>query len=234
MIFVSAFIFFVRRRGVAGCGSSSGIAGVSSNGIGTSQSAAGLPSNFCILQWHRHMANQVPSGSWFCLLAVFEFVMLVLGCHNVIYFNHATFVLTTVLYGNDGNAWYMENVCLGAYVRNLGCLVYVQKLSEDGIQVEMLKDVQDISFSGVYQKSVADSTLGVCLSMLVGELLDGPGRCGLDMEAMSVLQPFAYRSNRKIICDCFLANSGRMLWLHVIDSDTSREQLWWGIWEELV
>ena len=59
---------------------------------------------FGILAVGPHMANQVPSVVGFVINSVCIFVMLVLGCHNVIYFNHATFVLTyLLLYGNDVN-----------------------------------------------------------------------------------------------------------------------------------
>ena len=94
-------------------------------GFETSQSVWVMIGIFGILAVGPHMANQVPSVVGFVINSVCIFVMLVLGCHNVIYFNHATFVLTyLLLYGNDVNGVVYGKRVLGLMLGGIWAVSY--------------------------------------------------------------------------------------------------------------
>ena len=173
VIFVSVFTsLFGEENGVAGVGVLLALLAFRQVNLGfeTSQSVWVMIGIFGILAVGPHMANQVPSVVGFVINSVCIFVMLVLGCHNVIYFNHATFVLTyLLLYGNDVNGVVYGKRVLGLMLGGIWVALCMYRNHRKTECKRRLKDVLQ-EFCGVYQKSVADQ------AGFRGMLVDACGR----------------------------------------------------------
>lgn len=204
VVFVSIFTaLFGDENGVAGVGVLLALLAFRQVNLGfeTSQSVWVLIGIFGILAVGPHMANQVPPVVGFLINSICIFVMLVLGCHNVIYFNHATFVLTyLLLYGNDvSGPSYMRRV----FGLMLGGIWVALCMYRNHRKTECKRSLGDVlrefcleSTRSQWQIKLA---LGVCLSILAGELLGLPRSMWIGIAAMSVLQPFDTDRKTKMV-----------------------------------
>ena len=204
VIFVSVFTsLFGEENGVAGVGVLLALLAFRQVNLGfeTSQSVWVMIGIFGILAVGPHMANQVPSVVGFVINSVCIFVMLVLGCHNVIYCNHATFVLTyLLLYGNDVNGVVYGKRVLGLMLGGIWVALCMYRNHRKTECKRRLKDVlQEFCLESTRSQWQIKLALGVCLSMLVGELLGLPRSMWIGIAAMSVLQPFDTDRKTKMI-----------------------------------
>ena len=92
-------------------------------GIKTTHGLFSIMGIFAILMAGPRLANILPPFGAFAINAVSIFLLMILGCHNVIMYNHSTFVLGyLLLYGYDvtGQAYQMR--LIGLLVGMLICM----------------------------------------------------------------------------------------------------------------
>lgn len=204
VVFVSIFTgIFGKENGVAGVGVLLALLAFRQVDLGfcPSQSAWVMLGIFGILAVGPHMANQVPSAAGFLINSISIFLMLLLGCHNVLYFNHATFVLTyLLLYGNDVSGIAYAKRVTGLMVGGLWVALCMYRNHRKAECKRSLKDVlKEFCLESTRSRWQIKMALGVCLSMLVGELVGLPRSMWIGIAAMSVLQPFDKDRKTKMI-----------------------------------
>lgn len=195
VVFVSGFTYvFGEENGVAGVGVLLALLAFRQVHLGfmPAQSFWVMLGIFAILAIGPHAANQVPMGIACLINIACIFMMLVLGCHNVLYFNHATFLLAyLLLYGNDVTGELYIKRVIGVLLGGLwvALLMYRKHRKAECRRsfVDVLKEFCLESTRSQWQLKLA---LGVCLSMLAGEWIGLPRSMWIGIAAMSILQPF--------------------------------------------
>ena len=156
------------------------------------QSAWVLMGIFALLAVVPHWANQVSPLGGFVINSSCILIFLILGCHNVILFNHATILLSyLLLYGNDveGTAYYFRVVGLLAGGGLVSLCFYFKHRKQP--QKRTVADVfREFKLDSTRSRWQVKLTLGISLSMLMGQLLGIPRTMWIGIAAMSVLQPF--------------------------------------------
>ncbi len=147
---------------------------------------------FIILAVGPRLANSGGLGFQFLVNLVSIFLLMILGCHNVIFFNQSTLVLGyLLLFGYDvtGNAYRMRlyAILVGAimtiivYYRNHRKKQYKRTL------VDLIKEFHVFSTRARWQIAI---TMGVSLIILITGILDFPRTMWAGIATMSVIQPF--------------------------------------------
>lgn len=161
-------------------------------GMKMSGSLASLAIIFGILALGPRLANAAGLLGELAINTFCIFVLLLLGCHNVMMANHSTLVLGyLLLYGYDitGNAYLMRLAAIGTGAVLTGLVFYRnhRKLSYKRTLGDVLREFSIHSLRSRWQLTV---TFGVSTAVFLGGLFHIPRTMWIGIAAMSVLLPF--------------------------------------------
>lgn len=147
---------------------------------------------FGILAIGPKVSNLVPVGWAFFINIICIFLLMILGSHNVVMFNHSTLVLSYLLlqgYDVSGHTYKMR--LLGLLV---GAIITSSILYHNHRKIKYkrsLKNIfQEFSLSSTRTRWQLRMTLGVSSVLLIANLLGLPKAYWLGIAAMSVTFPF--------------------------------------------
>lgn len=148
---------------------------------------------FTILAIGPKVSNLLPAGWAFCANVIFIMLLMVLGCHNVIMFNHSTLVLAyLMLQGYD--------VSGAAYIRRLTGLLIGAIITAAVFYRNHRKNTYKRTFSSLFKEFDLSSArtrwqlrfaLTISSVMLIATLLNLPKAMWIGIAAMSVCVPFS-------------------------------------------
>lgn len=147
---------------------------------------------FGILAIGPKLANLVPMGWAFCINVICILLLMILGSHNVIMFNHSTFVLSYLLlqgYDVSGDAYKMRLIGLfaGAVITSIILYHNHRKI----IYKRSLKSLfQEFNLSSTRTHWQLCLTFGVSSVLLIASILGVPKAYWMGIAAMSVTMPF--------------------------------------------
>lgn len=155
---------------------------------------------FIILAFGPRLANSGGFVLQFVVNLGSIFLLMLLGCHNVIFFNQSTLVLGyLLLFGYDvtGSAYRMRllSIFIGAVMT---ILVYYHNHRNKQYKrtlLDLIKEFHIHSTRGRWQLAI---TLGVSLIIFVTGLLGFPRTMWVGIAAMSVIQPFHSDMNHRV------------------------------------
>ena len=161
-------------------------------GIRTSHGLICIGLIFGVLIAGPRLSNMLPPGYAFLANCIFIMILMVLGCHNVVMFNHSTLLLCyLLLYGYDvtGDLYIQRLIAMGigaaatliVYYRNHRKKVYKRSLGD------IFKEFDIHSLRTRWQITMV---FGVTTAMLIAGLLHVPRRMWIGIAAMSILVPF--------------------------------------------
>ena len=161
-------------------------------GIRTSHGLICIGLIFGVLIAGPRLSNMLPPGYAFFANCIFIMILMVLGCHNVVMFNHSTLLLCyLLLYGYDvtGDLYIQRLIAMGigaaatliVYYRNHRKKVYKRSLGD------IFKEFDIHSLRTRWQITMV---FGVTTAMLIAGLLHVPRRMWIGIAAMSILVPF--------------------------------------------
>lgn len=159
---------------------------------------------FAVMAFGPHLANVAGPFPGFFIHAACIFLLMVLGCHNVIMSNHSTFVLGyLLLFGYDvsGKAYFLRvaGMAVGAVFTGIIYWRNHRKRTYKRTVLQVFKEFRLFSARSRWQLLI---TLGVSSSILLAQLLSLPRPMWVGIAAMSVLLPFqndlSYRVRRRI------------------------------------
>lgn len=161
-------------------------------GIRTSHSVFCMFIIFGILAIGPKVSNLVPIGWAFCINIICIFLLMILGSHNVVMFNHSTLVLSYLLlqgYDVSGHTYKMRllGLLVGAIITSFILYHNHRKIKYK----RSLKNIfQEFSLSSTRTRWQLRMTLGVSSVLLIANLLGLPKAYWLGIAAMSVTFPF--------------------------------------------
>lgn len=161
-------------------------------GIRTSHSVFCMFIIFGILATGPKISNLVPVGWAFCINIICIFLLMILGSHNVVMFNHSTLVLSYLLlqgYDVNGHAYKMRllGLLVGAIITSFILYSNHRKIKYK----RNLKNIfQEFSISSTRTRWQLRMSLGVSSVLLIANLLGLPKAYWLGIAAMSVTFPF--------------------------------------------
>ena len=169
-------------------------------GIRVPHAVGALAAIFAVFAFLPRLANAVPSGLAFFVHLTAVFVLVLLGCHNVILFNQAVLVLGyLLLFGYDvTGASYARRLLALAVGFVLTSLVYVRSHRRRTYKrgfADLLKEFNLHSARGRWQVSMA---LGVSGALLLAALLGLPRTMWAGIACMSVIVPFRSDVKRRV------------------------------------
>lgn len=185
-------------------------------GIRVSHSIGTIFLVFAILAAGPKVSNLLPAGWAFCANAVFLMLLLVLGCHNVIMYNHATLALSYLLllgYDVSGELYAkrLAGLLAGAL---LTAAVFYHNHSKTTYKRTFKSLFQEFNLSSARTRWQLRFALTISSTLLLASLLHFPKVMWAGIAAMSVCVPFRndinYRAGRRILgnlggCLLFLA-----------------------------
>ena len=138
------------------------------------------------------LSNMLPAGWAFCTNTVFIMLLMVLGCHNVIMFNHSTLVLAYLLlqgYDVTGEAFNhrLEGLLAGAV---LTAAVYYRNHRKKVYKRTFKNLFQEFDISSARTQWQLRFTFTVSSAMFLASLLHMPKTMWAGIAAMSVCVPF--------------------------------------------
>ncbi len=147
---------------------------------------------FVILTVGPRLANSGGLVFQFCVNLGSIFLLMLLGCHNVVFFNQSTIVLGyLLLFGYDvtGHAYSMRiyAILVGAIMTILVYYHNHRKKQYKRTLLDLIKEFHIYSTRARWQLTI---TIGVSLSILLAGVLDFPRTMWAGIATMSVIQPF--------------------------------------------
>lgn len=182
-------------------------------GIRTSHGMLVICILFGIMTFGSRLTNMVSPVPAFLLNLCFIFGIMLFGCHNIIMYNHSTFVLCYLLlqgYDVSGKA-YQERV-IGLMLGMVACvIIFYAKHRKQHMKRTFPDLFREFDISSTRTQWYLRLTLGVSSAMLIVSLLHLPRAMWAGIAAMSVLAPFSsdcnYRTKRRgpfNIIGCFV------------------------------
>lgn len=173
-------------------------------GIKTTHGIGVIGLIFGILTVGPRLSNILPPGLSFIVNAVCIFTILILSCHNVIMFNHSTYVLSYLLlqgYDVTGDAYLMRIAALTG--GGILCAVVFYKNQKDRVHKRSFPHLfYEFNLQGARSRWYIKFTLGVSSVLLIAELIGLPRAMWAGIATMSTLLPFTedsvYRIKRRI------------------------------------
>ena len=161
-------------------------------GIKTTHGLFSIMGIFVILMAGPRLANTLPPFGAFAINAVSIFLLMILGCHNVIMYNHSTFVLGyLLLYGYDvtGQAYQMR--LIGLLVGMLICMAVFYKNQKNRPYRRTFLDLfREFDIHSARNQWYVKLTFIVSSAMLIVTLLGLPRAMWAGIACMSVCLPF--------------------------------------------
>ncbi len=162
-------------------------------GIKTTHGLFSIMGIFAILMAGPRLANILPPFGAFAINAVSIFLLMIMGCHNVIMYNHSTFVLGyLLLYGYDvtGQAYQMR--LIGLLVGMLICMAVFYKNQKNRPYRRTFLDLfQEFDIHSARNQWYVKLTFIVSSAMLIVTLLGLPRAMWAGIACMSVCLPFS-------------------------------------------
>lgn len=138
------------------------------------------------------MANLVPAGYAFGINLICIMLLMILGSHNVVMFNHSTFVLSYLLlqgYDVSGDAY--KKRLLGLFVGAVITSVILYRNHRKITYKRSLKDLfEEFDLSSTRTRWQIRLTFGVSSALLIASVLGVPKGYWMGIAAMSVIMPF--------------------------------------------
>ena len=147
---------------------------------------------FGILAAGPKLSNLLPTGWAFCTNFIFILLLVILGCHNVIMYNHSTLVLAyLLLQGYDvGGVAYSKRLAglfVGAVIT---AAVFYHNHRKQEYKRTFKSLFQEFNLSSARTKWQLRLALTISSAMLIASLLDIPKPMWIGIAAMSVCVPF--------------------------------------------
>ena len=169
-------------------------------GIKVKDSMISLAIIYLVLMFGPHLANMVHPVLGMFINGICIFVMVFLGCHNILMCNHATFLISYfLLWGNDvsGRAYTMR--LIGLLVGGILTIAVFYFKHKTRTYKRDLKDVfkefHPYSVRGSWQIRI---TVGVALAVCISQLLGFPRPMWIAFVTMSVLQPMPADTPKRV------------------------------------
>lgn len=161
-------------------------------GIQTKHGLISIAGIFIILMAGPRLANVMPAFGSFAVNAVSIFLLMILGCHNVIMYNHSTFVLGyLLLYGYDVNGDAYRMRVIGLLVGMLLCMAVFYKNQKNRPYRRTFLDLfREFDIRSARNLWYIKLTLIVSSAMLMVTLLGLPRAMWAGIACMSVCLPF--------------------------------------------
>lgn len=162
-------------------------------GIRTSHGVVDILIVFGILMAGPKISNMLPAGWAFCTNLIFIMFLLILGCHNVIMFNHATLVLSYLLllgYDVSREAFHKRLFGLSAGAV-LTAVIFYHKHRKQTYKRTFSSLFKEFDLSSARTKWQIRFTFTVSIVLLLGTLLNIPKTMWMGIAAMSVCVPFS-------------------------------------------
>lgn len=161
-------------------------------GIRASHGTLSILAVFGILAIGPKISNLVPTGWAFCTNVICILLLMILGCHNVIMFNHSTLVLAYLLlqgYDVSGDTFKMRLIGLSIGGLLTACIFY--RNHRNITYKRSFKSLfQEFDLSSARTRWQLRLTLGISTIMLIASLLGIPKAMWTGIAAMSVFVPF--------------------------------------------
>lgn len=147
---------------------------------------------FLILAFGPRLANSTGAAAGLLINGICIFVLMFLGCHNVVLANHSTLVLGyLLLYGYDVSGtlyvWRLAGIVLGAALTGI---VYYRNHRKKQYKREMKSLFEEFRLDSTRTRWQMTVTLGVASALFIGEVLNIPRSMWIGIAAMSVIVPF--------------------------------------------
>lgn len=161
-------------------------------GIRTSHGLISIAGIFAILMTGPRMANMLPPVGAFLVNAVCILLLMILGCHNVIMYNHSTFVLGyLLLYGYDVTGAQYRYRLIGLAVGMVICMaVFYYRQKDRPYRRTFLDLFREFDVHSVRSRWYIKLTFIVSSAMLIVSLLGLPRAMWAGIACMSVCLPF--------------------------------------------
>ena len=161
-------------------------------GIRTPHAMGALAIMFAILTFGPRLANDGGLAQEFLVNTVCILAQMVLGCHNVVMFNHSTLLLSyLLLYGYDvtGALYIQRLIAMG--IGAAATLIVYYRNHRKKVYTRSLKDIfREFDVRSLRTRWQITMVFGVTTAMLIAGLLHVPRRMWIGIAAMSILVPF--------------------------------------------
>ena len=161
-------------------------------GIRTTHGLLSIAGIFGILMAGPRLANIVPPLAAFAVNAVCILLLMILGCHNVIMYNHSTFVLGyLLLLGYDVTGKEYTFRVIGLLVGMVICMIVFYKNQRNRAYRRTFLDLfREFDLKSARSRWYVKLTLIVSSAMLIVSLLGLPRAMWAGIASMSVCLPF--------------------------------------------
>ena len=147
---------------------------------------------FVILAVGPGLSNQLPAGWAFLANVVFIMLLLLLGCHNVIMYNHSTLVLAyLLLQGYDVSGEAYNKRLVGLLVGGvITAVVFYHNHRKQKYKRTFISIFKEFNLSSARTRWQLRFTLTISSAMLIASLLGIPKAMWIGIAVMSVCVPF--------------------------------------------
>ncbi len=161
-------------------------------GIRVSHGTCNILMVFGMLAVGPKLTNLLPAGWAFCINVIFIMLILLLGCHNVIMFNHSTLVLAYLLlqgYDVSGESYHKRllGLLIGAV---LTAAVYYRNHRKKTYKRTFKSLFLEFDLSSARTQWQLRLTLTISSALLIASLLGIPKAMWIGIAVMSVCVPF--------------------------------------------
>lgn len=161
-------------------------------GIRVSHGTCNILMVFGMLAVGPKLTNLLPAGWAFCVNVIFIMLILLLGCHNVIMFNHSTLVLAYLLlqgYDVSGESYHKRlfGLLVGAV---LTAAVYYRNHRKKTYKRTFKSLFLEFDLSSARTQWQLRLTLTISSALLIASLLGIPKAMWIGIAVMSVCVPF--------------------------------------------
>lgn len=161
-------------------------------GIRTTHGIGAIIGIFSILMIGPRITNMLPQFPAFCINLICIMLLMILGCHNVIMYNHSTFVLGYLLlqgYDVVGKAYVLRIV--GLFVGMILCIAIFYKNQKNRPYRRTFLDLfKEFNLNSARNRWYMKLTFIVSSAMLIMNLLGLPRAMWIGIACMSVCLPF--------------------------------------------
>ena len=156
------------------------------------QSAFTLFGVFCIFMVGPYTANLVGPISRSIINFIFIMTILILTCHNEVLSNQSILILSyLILYGyetNDMNVLINRVIALALGGIIVASIFYIKQRNVK-FENKFSDIIRDVNLSNDRTKWQLKLAVGICSSMLIGDLLHFPKTMWIGIACMSIIQP---------------------------------------------
>lgn len=169
-------------------------------GIKTSHGLISIMGIYAILIAGPRVSNMVPPVAAFVINVVCIMLLMIMGCHNVIMYNHSTFVLGYLLlqgYDVTGHEYMMRVV--GLLAGMLVCMIIFYKNQRNRPYRRTFWDLfKEFNINSARTRWYIKLTFIVSSAMLIVSLMGLPRAMWIGIASMSVCLPFSKDVDKRI------------------------------------